>query len=57
MYKSNDYRYYQQFSDSIKNLALVTSEKDLKALKRFKDFFESLVAYHKFYNTLNNQRR
>ncbi|MBO8161629.1 MAG: type III-A CRISPR-associated protein Csm2 [Thermosipho sp. (in: Bacteria)] len=41
----------KDFSESIKNMVLVISESNKDALKRFKDFFEALVAYHKFYNS------
>ncbi|QTA38792.1 type III-A CRISPR-associated protein Csm2 [Thermosipho ferrireducens] len=39
----------KEFVDSIKTLVLKVSEKDEEAFKRFKDFFEALIAYHKYY--------
>jgi CRISPR-associated protein Csm2 len=40
----------ENFSKSITNMVQVVSEGDLNYLKRFKDFFEAVVAYYKFYN-------
>jgi CRISPR-associated protein Csm2 len=43
-------RILDDFSKSITNMVQVVSEGDLNYLKRFKDFFEAVVAYYKFYN-------
>ncbi|ABR31514.1 hypothetical protein SU69_08470 [Thermosipho melanesiensis] len=46
----------EKFSESIKNLALVASNNDERYFKRFRDFFEALVAYHTYYKNNNNNK-
>ncbi|ANQ54551.1 hypothetical protein XJ44_00580 [Thermosipho affectus] len=46
----------ENFANSMKNMVLTLDEGDINYLKRFKDFWEALVAYHKYLETTNKRR-
>ena len=51
--KKQNQEILENFSESMKNMVEVITNGDLSYLKRFKDFFEALVAYYKFHNPRN----
>jgi len=53
MTKNNEKK-LKEFSSSMKNMVEVVTEGDLNYLRRFKDFFEAVVAYYKYYNPGKN---